>query len=125
MKYGFTVNHAVAARIVLSDGSIADIGASEGEADAPGYDLMGVFVGSEGLLGIVTEVVVRILRKWPRIRDGWSRGLAAAVALAAMCSIDDIDLNVPAVAALAALALCVLWGRALSVDGRAVQEPAQ
>jgi glycolate oxidase len=63
LKYGFTVNHAVGARIVLSDGSVVDIGAGDGEADALGYDLMGVFVGSEGLLGIATEVVVRILRK--------------------------------------------------------------
>src|SRR3984957_2013902 len=63
LKYGFTVNHAVGARVVLSDGSVVDIGAHDGEADAPGYDLMGVFVGSEGLLGIATEVVVRILRK--------------------------------------------------------------
>jgi glycolate oxidase len=51
------------ARIVLADGSIVDIGAPDGEADASGYDLMGVFVGSEGLLGIATEVVVRILRR--------------------------------------------------------------
>ena len=63
LKYGFTVNHAVGARVVLADGSIVDIGAHDGEADAPGYDLMGVFVGSEGLLGIATEIVVRILRK--------------------------------------------------------------
>jgi glycolate oxidase len=57
------VNHVVAARVVLADGTVADLGAPDGEADALGYDLMGVFVGSEGLLGIVTEVVVRILRK--------------------------------------------------------------
>jgi glycolate oxidase len=63
LKYGFTVNHVLGARIVLSDGSIVDIGAHHGEADALGYDLMGVFVGSEGLLGIATEIVVRILRK--------------------------------------------------------------
>jgi glycolate dehydrogenase FAD-linked subunit len=63
LKYGFTVNHAVGARVVLSDGSVVDIGAHDGEADAPGYDLMGVFVGSEGLLGIATEIVVRILRQ--------------------------------------------------------------
>ncbi|MGA2395823.1 MAG: FAD-linked oxidase C-terminal domain-containing protein [Candidatus Lustribacter sp.] len=63
LKYGFTVNHAVGARVVLADGSVVDIGAHGGEADVPGYDLMGVFVGSEGLLGIATEVVVRILRK--------------------------------------------------------------
>jgi glycolate oxidase len=63
LKYGFTVNHVLGARVVLADGTIVDIGAHDGEADALGYDLMGVFVGSEGLLGIVTEVVIRILRK--------------------------------------------------------------
>jgi glycolate oxidase len=63
LKYGFTVNHVLGARMVLADGSVVDVGACAGEADAPGYDLMGVVVGSEGLLGIVTEVVVRILRK--------------------------------------------------------------
>ena len=63
LKYGFTVNHVLGARVVLADGTIVDIGAHDGEADALGYDLMGVFVGSEGLLGIVTEVVIRIVRK--------------------------------------------------------------
>jgi glycolate oxidase len=62
LKYGFTVNHVVAARLVTSDGSVVDIGSWNGAADALGYDLMGVVVGSEGLLGIVTEVVVRISR---------------------------------------------------------------
>jgi glycolate oxidase len=63
LKYGFTVNHVLGARLVLADGSVVDLGAWNGEADAQGYDLMGVVVGSEGLLGIVTEVVVRILRR--------------------------------------------------------------
>ena len=62
LKYGFTVNHAVGATIVTAEGEIVSIGAHGGEPDTLGYDLMGVFVGSEGLLGIVTEVVVRILR---------------------------------------------------------------
>jgi len=62
LKYGFTVNHVVAVRLVTSDGAVVDIGSWNGAADAPGYDLLGVVVGSEGLLGIVTEVVVRILR---------------------------------------------------------------
>ena len=61
LKYGFTVNHVRGARVVLSDGSIVDLGGPV--LDAPGYDLIGVVVGSEGLLGIVTEVVLRILRK--------------------------------------------------------------
>ena len=61
LKYGFTVNHVLGARVVLGDGSVVDLGRPV--LDAPGYDLIGVFVGSEGTLGIVTEVVVRILRK--------------------------------------------------------------
>jgi glycolate oxidase len=62
LKYGFTANHVAAVTLVLSDGSVVELGAQDGQADALGYDLVGVFVGSEGLLGIVTEVVVRILR---------------------------------------------------------------
>jgi glycolate oxidase len=63
LKYGFTVNHAVGATIVTSDGDLVTIGEHAGEPDVLGYDLMGVIVGSEGLLGIVTEVVVKILRR--------------------------------------------------------------
>src|SRR5258708_27609622 len=61
LKYGFTVNHVLGVRIVLGDGSVHDLGGPV--LDQPGYDLAGVVVGSEGLLGIVTEVVLRILRK--------------------------------------------------------------
>src|SRR5437870_1154220 len=61
LKYGFTVNHVLGARVVLADGSVVDLGGPV--ADAPGYDLLGVLVGSEGTLGIVAEVVLRILRK--------------------------------------------------------------
>ena len=60
LKYGFTVNHVVAATVVLADGRIVQLGS--GDSDALGYDLMSVLVGSEGMLGIVTEAVVRILR---------------------------------------------------------------
>jgi glycolate oxidase len=61
LKYGFTVNHVLGARIVLGDGAVVDLGGPV--ADSPGYDLLGVLAGSEGMLGIVTEVVLRILRK--------------------------------------------------------------
>jgi glycolate oxidase len=61
LKYGFTSNHVLGARVVLADGSVVDLGGAA--PDGPGYDLMGVFVGSEGMLGIVTEVSLRILRK--------------------------------------------------------------
>jgi glycolate oxidase len=58
LKYGVTTNHVLAATVVLSDGTILRLG---GEApDAPGYDLLGVFVGSEGTLGVLTELVVRL-----------------------------------------------------------------
>ncbi len=61
LKYGFTVNHVLGARFVLDDGEILDIGGPA--PDAPGYDLLSVLVGSEGMLGIVTEVTLRLLRK--------------------------------------------------------------
>jgi glycolate oxidase len=60
LKYGFTVNHIVAATVVLAGGEIVEIGSSA--SDPLGYDLLAAVVGSEGLVGIVTEAVVRILR---------------------------------------------------------------
>jgi len=61
LKYGFTANHVLAARLVTEDGAVVDLGSAV--PDAPGFDLLGVLVGSEGLLGVVTEVTLRILRK--------------------------------------------------------------
>jgi glycolate oxidase len=60
LKYGFTVNHAVGATLVLADGAIARVGSPL--AQSLGYDLMALVVGSEGMLGVVTEVWLRILR---------------------------------------------------------------
>ncbi len=61
LKYGFTVNHVLGLRLVLATGEVVDVGG--GAADAPGYDLVSVVVGSEGTLGVVTEVLLRLLRK--------------------------------------------------------------
>jgi glycolate oxidase len=61
LKYGFTVNHVRGARLVTGDGEVVDIGG--GVLDPPGYDLLGVLVGGEGTLGVVTEVLLRILRR--------------------------------------------------------------
>ncbi|MDP4594887.1 MAG: FAD-binding protein [Beijerinckiaceae bacterium] len=58
LKYGVTTNNVIAVTMVLIDGTVIDLG-SEG-LDAPGYDLLGLMVGSEGQLGVVTEAVVRI-----------------------------------------------------------------
>jgi len=60
LKYGFTTNHVTAATIVTADGEIVRLGSPS--SDPIGYDLMAALVGSEGLIGIVTEAWVRILR---------------------------------------------------------------
>jgi len=60
LKYGVTTNNVLGLKIVLMDGSIVEIGGEE--LDAPGYDLLGLIIGSEGQFGIVTEATVRILR---------------------------------------------------------------
>lgn len=60
LKYGFTSNHVLAADVVLPDGSQVTLG--QRAPDAPGYDLLGAFVGSEGTLGVTTGVTVRLLR---------------------------------------------------------------
>jgi glycolate oxidase len=58
LKYGVTTNHVVAATVALSDGSLVRLGSEA--PDAPGYDLLGAFVGGEGTLGVATELVVRL-----------------------------------------------------------------
>ncbi|MFZ5732487.1 MAG: FAD-linked oxidase C-terminal domain-containing protein [Pseudomonadota bacterium] len=61
LKYGMTTNNVLGCEIVLMDGEILRIGSKAPEQ--AGYDLMGIITGSEGLLGVVTEVTVRILKK--------------------------------------------------------------
>jgi len=61
LKYGMTGNNLLGLEMVLIDGEVVRLGGRH--LDAGGYDLMGVVTGSEGLLGVVTEVTVRILRK--------------------------------------------------------------
>jgi glycolate oxidase len=58
LAYGVTTNHVTGLEVVLSDGTVARLGGKTAEAE--GYDLVGAFVGSEGTLGIVTEVTVRL-----------------------------------------------------------------
>src|SRR5258708_9543483 len=62
LKYGTTTDHVIGARVVLADGSIVDLGG------AIGYDLLGVFVGSEGTFGIATEATVKLSPVPPAVR---------------------------------------------------------
>jgi glycolate oxidase len=61
LKYGMTTNNVLGCEIVLITGEVLRIGGKH--LDAEGYDLLGLVVGSEGLLGVVTEVTVRLLKK--------------------------------------------------------------
>jgi len=61
LKYGMTTNNVLGCEIVLITGEIIRVGGKS--AETSGYDLMGIITGSEGLLGVITEVTVRILQK--------------------------------------------------------------
>jgi glycolate oxidase len=58
LKYGVTTNHILALEVVLPDGEIVQLGGAA--VDAPGYDLVSAFVGSEGTFGIATKILVRL-----------------------------------------------------------------
>ena len=84
LKYGTTTDHVVAACVVLADGTIVELGGNAG-----GYDLLGVFVGSEGTFGIATEATVRLSPIPPAVRtlladflnvDDASRAVSAIIA---------------------------------------------
>src|SRR5947209_10396376 len=63
LKYGFTVNHVLAAEIVLPDGELVELSVWD-----EGPDVLGLFVGSEGTLGIATKVTLRVLRAPEAVR---------------------------------------------------------
>jgi glycolate oxidase len=65
-KYGFTTNYVTGLELVLPDATVARIGGKG--LDHPGYDLVGAFVGSEGTLGIATEITLRVVPKPESVR---------------------------------------------------------
>jgi len=80
LKYGLTTNNLLGCEIVLMNGEVVRLG---GKAfDAEGYDLLGVVTGSEGLLGVVTEVTVRVLPK-PETAQAMLLGFASVEAAGA------------------------------------------
>ena len=61
LKYGFTTTHVLGMDVVLPSGELVTFGSAA--PDAPGYDLTGVFVGSEGTLGVATRIILRIVKR--------------------------------------------------------------
>ena len=66
LKYGFTTNHVMSVDMVTPDGDRVQLG--DWAPDSPGYDLLGVVVGSEGTLGVTTSVIVRLVRAPEEVR---------------------------------------------------------
>ena len=112
LKYGVTVNNVLGVELVLMSGEVVRIGGKQ--LDAPGYDLLGLVNGSEGLLGIVTEVTVRILRKAATARAlllGFPTSEAAGASVAGIIAAGIIPagielMDAPAIHAAEAFAHC-------------------
>jgi glycolate oxidase len=104
LKYGFTTNHVLGVELVAPDGSTVRLG---GKApDPPGYDLLGAFVGSEGTLGIATEVTVRLTRDPEAVRT----------LLAAFPSPDEAGAAVSAVIAAGVVPAAIEMMDALAIE---------
>jgi glycolate oxidase len=63
LKYGFTVTHVLGCEVMLPSGELVWFGSQQGVPETPGYDLCGVFIGSEGTLGVAVKAVLRIVRR--------------------------------------------------------------
>ena len=105
MKYGFTTNHVTGLDIVTADGAAHRIGGWKA-VEAPGYDLVGAFVGSEGTLGIATKVAVRLTRRPEIVRT----------LLGAYPSIDAAGLAVSAIVAAGIEPAAIEMMDALSIE---------
>ncbi|WP_445682719.1 FAD-linked oxidase C-terminal domain-containing protein [Radicibacter daui] len=134
LKYGLTTNNVLGVEIVLITGEILRLGGKH--LDAEGYDLLGLITGSEGLLGVVTEVTVRILSKPTTARAvlmGFASSLAAGDCVADIIASGIIPAGLemmdgPAIKAaedfvhagypldVEALLICELDGPAVEVD---------
>ncbi|MBB6172844.1 glycolate oxidase [Nocardiopsis mwathae] len=104
LKYGFTANHVLGLEVVTPGGEVVRLGGKAPEA--PGYDLIGAFVGSEGTLGIATEITVRLTRAPERV----------STVLAAFATTDAGGAAVSAIIAAGVLPSAVEMMDALSIE---------
>ncbi|WP_229073176.1 FAD-linked oxidase C-terminal domain-containing protein [Actinoplanes sp. DH11] len=104
LKYGFTTNHVTGLRVVTPDGEVVQLGGLA--PDTPGYDLLGAFVGSEGTLGIATEVTVRLTRLPETVRT----------LLAAFASTDQAGAATSAIIAAGVVPAAIEMMDALSIE---------
>jgi glycolate oxidase len=133
LKYGFTTTHVLALDVVLPSGELVHLGSPT--EDGPGYDLAGVFVGSEGTLGVATAVTLRIVKRAETVQvllaaydsiaaagQTVSDIIAAAILPAAMEIMDRLSIEAaeasvhPNYPACEALLLVELDGPAAEVD---------
>ena len=143
LKYGVTLNHVVAATVILPDGEVVALGDAEGE-DA-GYDLLGAFVGSEGCFGIALDVTIRLtpdpeavrtlLADFASLEDA-ARAVGAIIAAGIVPAALEV-MDAPAIAAVeasvyaagyptdcAAVLLCEVDGLAAGLDADAARVDA-
>ncbi|BAL90322.1 putative FAD linked oxidase [Actinoplanes missouriensis 431] len=104
LKYGFTTNHVTGLRVVAPDGDLVELGGLA--PDTPGYDLLGAFVGSEGTLGIATEVTVKLTRLPETVRT----------LLAAFASTDQAGAATSAIIAAGVVPAAIEMMDALSIE---------
>ncbi len=104
LKYGFTTNHVLGVELVTPSGEVVEIGGLA--PDAPGYDLLGTLVGSEGTLGVATEVTVRLVRAPEEVRT----------VLAGFASTDEAGAATSAIIAAGVLPAAIEMMDALAIE---------
>ncbi len=108
LKYGLTVHNVVRVRVVSIEGEVFEIGSEA--PDSPGYDLLALIIGSEGMLGVVTEVTVRLVPK-------------PELAQVVMASFDDVAQAGDAVAAIIAAGIIPAGLEMMDKPATAAVEP--
>jgi len=108
LKYGLTVHNVLRIRVVSIEGEVFEIGSEA--PDAPGYDLLALMIGSEGMLGVVTEVTVKLVPK-------------PELAQVVMASFDDVGKAGDAVAAIIAAGIIPAGLEMMDKPATAAVEP--